>query len=58
MSDQILLVKILEMQQKGNRRGSQKDEDAFYRAHGCSFAHDVIQFWRRLVQTSATKPKN
>lgn len=48
MFDQIVLVKIIEMQNDADRLRWRKDEDAFYRDLAHSPGDRFIQFWLRL----------
>jgi hypothetical protein len=61
MFDQIVLVKIIEMQNEADRRRWRKDEDAFYRDLGHDFGGRFIDFWRHILPgatTGANKKKD
>jgi hypothetical protein len=48
MFDQIVLLKIIEMQNEADRR-RRKDEDAFYRDLGHDFGGRFRHFWRHIL---------
>lgn len=58
MFDQIVIVKIIEMQNEADRRRWRKNEDAFYRDHCRPFGAGFIQFWHRLRDISATESES